>query len=531
MKIFSRIRHSRILKRQSISEAALIITIITFLSKIVGYAREVLVAYYFGATAQTDAFLIAFLVPSMVLGLIAGGLQVVIIPVYTEKKKKDPAIARLFVNQIFFITGVSLFALSIVMYLFPTFFIKIVAYGFKGNRLTLATYFMRYLIIFGFFNIFIGFFTGIYQTEKQFLYPAVVGLIGNCLVPVSLVLLTPMIGINSWTVGEIAFSTFAFLALFIVLRTRKGFFKAFALKHIDWKEMRYFGALLFPIILTSSLATINRIVDRTVASSLAFGSIAILNFAQKIYLIPIGLLATSLNVSVYPTFSSFATEKNHKGYATVFQQSIIFTMFIMLPISAAFIALSQPIVKILFQHGAFTQSATTVTAFAVSMYSIGLFVLAANDLLRRAFFSFKDTKTPLYLSAIIVAINIAGNLILSRFFGVGGIALATTIAATFGFFLYIYALRKKHYIQGMSYRPIIKEGFKIISISFFTGIIAFLLKNYINSATLLSMILRFVLVSLFLTVIYLLLTYLFHSQGFALFSNYVKKFLHKLRGI
>jgi len=496
----------------------------------VGYAREVLVANYFGATAQTDAFLIAMLVPSMLLGLVAGGLQTVIIPVYTERKKQNPQNARIFINQVFFITVLFLFLISIVMFIFPTFFIKVVAYGFESDRLSLAVYFMRFLVIFGFFTVLIGFLTGLYQAEKQFLYPAILGLIGNIFIPISLFLIHSPLGINSWTVGELAFSSFLFLGLFLVLFLCRNFFKTFQLNNVDWPSMRHFSALLIPIIAGSGINVINQIVDKTVASSLTEGSIAVLNFAQKVYLIPLGLFAMPLAVAVYPTFSSLATEKNYKSYAETFVQSMSFMIYVMIPISVIFIALSQPIVRILFQHGAFTQSDTNVTAFAVSMYSLGLFALAANYILWRSFYSFQDTKTPLYLGTVVVTINIIGNLTLSRIFGAGGISLATAIAATTGLFLYAYALRKKQYIKELHYTPLFKEGIKIIAISIFIGFLSILLKPYINaSPNFIISVLRFALVLILLTIVYIPLSYLFKSYGYFIFIFRLKGFILRFK--
>ena len=88
----------RVLKRQTIAEATVIIVIITFLSKVVGYIRDVLVANYFGASAQTDSFFFALLIPSMLLGIIAGGLHLVVIPVYTEKRKENPENAKILIT-------------------------------------------------------------------------------------------------------------------------------------------------------------------------------------------------------------------------------------------------------------------------------------------------------------------------------------------------------------------------------------------------------------------------------------------------
>jgi len=105
----------------------------------------VLVAKYFGATVQTDAFLIAMLIPSMILGLFSSGIQTVIMRVYAEKKKKNIGDAKIFVNQIFFIFAVVLIIVSPFLILFSKFFIKIVALGFEGVRLTLASKFMKFL--------------------------------------------------------------------------------------------------------------------------------------------------------------------------------------------------------------------------------------------------------------------------------------------------------------------------------------------------------------------------------------------------
>ena len=526
-----RVRDWRILRRQTVAEATVIIVIITFLSKVIGYIRDVLVANYFGASAQTDAFFVALLIPSMLLGIIAGGLHLVVIPMFTEKRKENPENAKIFVNQIFFITAIVLFGFSMIMLAFPTVFVKLVAYGFNGERLTLAVYFMRFLIIYGFFNVFTGFFTGIFQSDKQFLYPSITSFIANSLLTLSLFLFTPFIGINSWIVGEILFALFAFSVLFIALWWKKGFFRQFYLKNMDWSGIRHFGALLLPIIFTSGIAALNQIVDKTVASSLATGSIAALSFAQRIYLIPIGLLAIPLSISVYPSFSSFAVSKNQVGYAETFRKSVSFMMYLMIPISVIFIFFSHTIVRILFQHGAFDVNAANVTAFAVSMYSIGIFFLATNDLLRRSFFSFQDTKTPLYLSIIIIFLNIVFNLTLSRIWGIGGIALATTIAATIGFFLYIYVLRKKKYITKVRYRPLLKEAIKIISASVIIGVLALFFKNFITSVNkLVSLIGRFTLVVIILFAIYIFFSFIFKSEGFYMFIFYSKKYFSKIIG-
>jgi len=533
LNIKDRVKNSRILRRQFISEATLIIAILTLLSKFIGYLREALVANYFGATAQTDAFDIAMLIPSMVFGLIAaGGLQSIIIPIYTEKKKISPDKARIFINQIFFITSMLLVVLSVFLFAFPEFFIKLIAYGFTGERLTLAAKFTRYLIALGFFSIFKGFLTGLFQTEKQFLYPALVAVSGNMLIPLSLVFLTKQIGINSWAVGEISASSFTFFALFVFLLIRRGFFKVYALNNIDWEEIKHFGGLLLPVIFVSGLGFINQIVDKTIASSLRAGSIAILHWAQMIYILPVGILSTSLATAVYPTFSSLAVEKDFKGYAETFRKTISILAYVMIPISVIFIFLSQPIVKILFERGAFTASATNATAFAISMYSLGLFIYSANDIMTRIFFSFKDTKTPLYRSLVTVVLNVVGNITLSRILGTAGIALSTAISSTIGFFMYVHMLRKRNYVKGLSYRGVVKEISKVIIASISVVILSFIFKPYIISAKgFFNTIGRFIIAFIPITATYILLSFILRLEGFKTLTTYTKSFIMKIKKI
>lgn len=531
MRLKKKIIESRILRKQKISEATVIIAIITLTSKLIGYLREALVANYFGATAQTDAFDIALIIPSLVFGLIgAGGLQNLIIPIYTEKKKSSQENAKILVNQISFVTSILLILLTILIILFPEFFIKIFAYGFKADRLYLASRFVRLLVFLGFFNIFTGLFTGILQSERQFLLPSVVAVVGNSLIPLSLIFLTKRFGIYSWAIGEISFALFSFSILFFFLKLKWGFFKRFSLRTINWVELGHFGKIILPVMFISGLNFINQIVDKTIASSLAVGSVAILHWAQLVYILPVGLISTSLNTAVYPTLAHLATENDSKGYTEMFKKAISLLAFIMIPISIIFIILSQPIIRMLFERGAFTTQASRNTATAVTCYSLGIFSYSASDLLTRIFYSFKDTRTPLNRSLITVSINIAGNIILSRFFGPPGIALSTAISTTIGTFLYTFTLKRKNYIKGLSYRATVKEVMKVIIASVPVILISFFMLSYINLAEGFFAILgRFLISVLASAIAYLLASIALKLEGINILKPYVVSFIKKFK--
>jgi len=525
-----KIKKFRILKSQTITEAAVIITIITFLSKIFGYAREVLVAKYFGTSAQTDAFLVAMLIPSMVLGLFSGGIQTVVIREYAEKKSINLPEAKILVNQIFFIFSVVLAVVSIFLVLFSEFFIKIVAFGFSGERLVLASNFMKFLTPYGFMMVLSGLFIGLFQIERQFLYPAFIGLISNIFVPLSLILLSPFMGIDSWVVGQNLFGLLHFFPMFFILRYRWNFFDIFELNKIRWNEISEFVCLMLPIIVVSGIGIIYQIVDKMIASFLPAGSISALNFAQRVFLIPYGILASSISVSVYPSFSTYAVKEDNGNYLHLFEKSLFSLAYTMIPISVLFVMFSHTIVQLLFERGVFGVSATNLTAGCVAMYSAGLFALSLNSIFHNAFFSFKDTKTPMYISLVTAGINMVLDILLARLWGVVGIALATTIVTFTALLFYIISFKKKHYVSGISSRQIYGEFLKIIFASVVIGVLSFIWKEFIpQRAGFLVILFRFGIVVVFMGVIYLVLTGLLRSLGFNLAKEYFQKFFKSIK--
>ena len=431
------------LKKQTIAQAALIIAIISFISKFFGFFREVLVAKYFGATGQTDAFLVALIIPSMILGLFSGGFNTLIIPYYLEKKAQSQEAARRFVNSAFMVWGALFIFLSILIFIFAPACVHIIAYGFKGETFNLAVTLTRYLIISGLFTVLVGMFTGIFQAEKQFFFPIFVTLLGNVGLVLTLFFLHSYLGIHSWTAGQIFSASFAFFAMLLVLYWRYKLFHSLSFKQIDWSETNQFAILLMPLVIASGLSTINQIVDKTIASSLDPGSIAALSFATRVWTVPFYLIAWPIANAVFPAFSELALNgASKKEYEQKLNRTLGYMFFLTVPATIFLYFLSEPIVRLFFERGAFNSKATSLTSFVLKMYVLGLFAQAISPVLARVFYSFKNTTTPLLISAICIALNILLNILLSKIMGAGGIALSTSIVMVINIILFSYYLRR-----------------------------------------------------------------------------------------
>ncbi|MGB9862618.1 MAG: murein biosynthesis integral membrane protein MurJ [Candidatus Saccharicenans sp.] len=523
-----------VLRRQTVTQAAIIIAVISFISKFFGFFREVLVAKYFGATGQTDAFLVAMLIPISILGLFAAGFSTLVIPYYLEKKAKGIEAAKKFVNSAFTVWGMVFILLSILIFIFAPICVRVIAYGFKGERFALAVTLTRYLIISGLFTVLSGMFTGIFQAEKQFFFPIFITFLGNVALVFSLFFLHRYLGLHSWTVGQILNASIAFFAMFFMLWWRYKFFHTISYRQVDWREIRQFALLLLPLVISGGISMLNQIVDKTIASSLDAGSIAALNFAQRVWGIPISLLSTPIATAIFPTFSELALNGSaRQEYEARLQKTLAVSFYLVIPSTVFIYFLAQPIVRLFFERGAFDVRATSLTAFVLQMYVFGLFGHAISPILSKVFYSFKNTVTPVIIGIICVALNVILNIVLSKIMGAAGIALATSIVMILNFVLYSLFLKK--YLNPFP-RQLATETIKIILSSIPVGLICYFSLPYFHGVTastlhsFASLAIKIAVVGFVSIIPFFAFSHYFKLESYAFIKSYALSILKKIAG-
>jgi putative peptidoglycan lipid II flippase len=241
-----------------------------------------------------------------------------------------------------------------------------------------------------------------------------------------------------------------------------------------------------PLVLAGGVNTLNVMVDRWVASRLPEGAIAALNFSNRVWTIPITLLAGPIATATFPAFSSMATDGSSlHAMDDKVRHTLAFVAYIVIPSSVGIAVLAAPITRLLFQRGAFDAAATAITASCVQMYAIGLVFQAVHPILAKVFYAFKNTVTPLLIGLGIVGANMAGNIILSRYLGAAGIALATTITVTLGTIIYALLLRRYFHTEDRATPtyPLWGEMLKTLMATVPVGLIAWLGLSWIAPAT------------------------------------------------
>lgn len=430
------------LKKQTAAQAALLLTIISIISKPLGLLREIVIADFFGASKVTDAFFVSQILPNVFGTIIAGAIISAFIPVFVRVKElSGEKSAWELTSKIFSLLTLLLILISLLIYFFAGPVTRIMAPGFGPSEQELASWLVKYMIPTIFLGTLLGLFTAVLNAYQHFLLPAAAALLNNVFLILAVVLLSSRSGIVSLIIGSLGAVIFQFLIVGGGLFARKPYLKI----NLNWRDpnLSLVFKMVIPIVIGSSAGLLNLLVDRAIASGLPEASISALNYASKIMGIPQGMFIANVATAIYPTLSLHVAKSAIEDFKRSLSRGLQALWYVILPSTAGLVFLSRPIIAAIYQHGAFTAEDTLLTSGALAFYSLGLFAHGGNALLSNAFITLRDTVTPMKLGFLVVAVNIILNLALSRVMGASGIALATSLAAFLNFFLLYVLLQKK----------------------------------------------------------------------------------------
>jgi len=456
------------ISQQKMGQAALLIIAGTVLSRIFGFIRETAIAYQFGATAQTDAYLVASVIPMALSGLVAGAVAVAFIPVFTEYRlKAGEGEAWTMASTVINLTALLLVAGTAIYLLAAPFLVPLLGPGLASETQALAVHLSRLLAPTIIFIGLVGLATAVLNAYRHFTYPAFAVLLYNCGMIGGALLLGRLMGISGLVLGAVAGAAAYLFALSVPLAGKKNYYRP-TLEDLSHPGVKKVGLLVLPFIVGSAAAQLNLLVDRILASGLVEGSISALNFAIRVMQLPLGIFAGAAATAAYPFLAEQAAGEKADDLRRTFSEGLRMLWFIVFPLSMGLMVLGQPIIRLLFEWGAFNATATEMTAVALLCYSVGIFAHAANALLVRVYYSRQDMRTPVKLGLLAVGLNIALNLILVRRLAHGGLALASSVAATANCFLLAYCLRRR--LGHLDGRRILRSAAKFAGGSLVMGI-------------------------------------------------------------
>ncbi|GAB4389237.1 MAG: murein biosynthesis integral membrane protein MurJ [Thermodesulfovibrionales bacterium] len=460
-------------EKRRIARAAGLMSAATFISRVLGYARDMLFAFHFGASGLSDTFFVAFRIPNLLRELFAeGSMSSAVIPVMTEYGAKDPGEARRLLRVAFTFIVAVVGALTVAGVIFAPAIVTLIAPGFLRDPEKFSTTVLLTRVMFPFllFVSLAALSMGALNVRRVFFVPALAPAALNVVTIAVLVLLaarasTPVLAA---AVGVLLGGAAQFLFQAPAL-ARQGYSLRpdFSFRH---PGLRQIGRLVLPMTLGMAVSQINLVVTNILASFLPGGSITYLFYSMRLIQFPIGVFGVAMGMAALPSLSEHAVRRDMESLREDFSFALRLLLFVCVPAMAGLIALREPIINLLFQRGLFDYSATRGTAEALLFYSLGIWAVVGVRIVAATFYSMQDTRTPVRVAAVALTVNVLASLALMGPMRHSGLALAHAISSTTNFLLLFYFLRRK--LARVDARKILRSLARIAAASALMGLFA-----------------------------------------------------------
>lgn len=426
------------------------VSAMTFISRILGFVRDMVVAHLFGASAGLDAFLVAFKIPNFMRRLFAeGAFSQAFVPVLSETVAvKSPTEVQFLIDRV---CGCLLLVLTVITVLGcvgAPFLITLFAPGFSDDpkQFALASEMLRWTFPYLLLISMTAFFSGIQNAHNRFALPAFTPVLLNVSMIFAALYLT---GFTANPVIALAWGVLlgGFLQLLFQLPVihRLGLLPTPKIAFFD-PDVKRVLKLMVPALIGASVMQINLLVDTIFASFLPVGSLTWLYYSDRLLEFPVGMLGVALATVVLPHLSKQYASKNDHGFSDSIDWAFRIILLVGVPCTIGLILLAKPILSTLFQYGRFTSQDVIFTSYSLMALSLGLVGFLVVKIMVSAFYARQNTKLPLKVALVAISCNVIFNFILIGPFKHAGLALSSTLAQVVQLSILLYVLIKlKHY--------------------------------------------------------------------------------------
>lgn len=428
--------------RRGLAVSTLTVFVLTLVSSALGYFREGGVAAIFGASADTDAYLVAFFIPNAIfLILVSGTLSQAFVPVFVEYLTTDRREEAWHVgSSVLNLLTPLLLALAAAASLGAPLVVRALAPGLDPEVARSAEGLTRVLMPIVLFLSLSAVVTALLNSLGEFTVPALSPVVGALLVIASLFTLGRWMGIYGLALGTLASSAVQLLMQLPWL-IRSGFRYSFA---FDFRHpgVRRIALLCGPVVVYVALAHTSVVVERIIASGLETGSISMLNYAMRVFTMSVAF-PISLGIVLFPTLSALAVTESWQRLSRHVVRAVNIVILVVTPLSVGFIVGGLPLVRLLFERGRFGDQDASTTAMILAGYSLGMIPTAATLLFIRALYSVRDMVTPALAEGVNLLLYIPVSIGLAHLFGAPGLAGARAFSFYVVAALVFYRLRRR----------------------------------------------------------------------------------------
>ncbi|MDH3263299.1 MAG: murein biosynthesis integral membrane protein MurJ [Paracoccaceae bacterium] len=400
----------------------------TLVSRVVGFARDVMMAAYLGTGPVAEAFLIAFSLPNMFRRFFAeGAFNMAFVPMFSKKLERGED-AEGFAQDAFNGLAGVLLAFTLVGTILMPWLVLAMASGFLGDqRFDYAVYFGRISFSYILFISLVAMLSGVLNARGRFTEASFVPVLMNLMFITAMLLADradwPMGRTLAWTVPITGIAQLAFTWAWA---HRAGFRVRIAWPKLT-PDLRRLAVIAAPAVLAGGVVQINLLVGRQVAS-FTEGAVAWLSYADRLYQLPLGVVGIAVGVVLLPDLSRRLGAGDTPGGRHAFNRATEFSLMLTVPAAVALMVIPVPLISVLFERGAFEADDTAATALALAVYGAGLPAFVLQKVLQPVFYAREDTRRPFRYAVWAMLVNAVVAVGLSPAIGFIAAALGTTVA-------------------------------------------------------------------------------------------------------
>lgn len=377
---------------ESVAQSAGILSLGNAASRVLGLVRQIVIASLFGASGEVSAWRVAAAVPTMIYDLlIEGMLSAALVPVFSEylATRSREELWRL-ASVVLSVAAGGLGGVVLLLEVLAPRVAWLMGSGFPPDLLALTTRFIRLMLPAALLFGLVGILVGLLYALRAFTFPALSGAVFNLGIVLAAPLLAGHLDIYSLCVGVLLGAAFQ---LAVLLPGLRGIPLRFTLA---WRHagLRRIGTLYAPIVASLVVSRAQIVVDRNLASHTGEQSIAWMDNATTLFQFPHGLIAIAISLAVLPALSQHAARQDGEGYQTTLLRGLRLVLALSIPATAGLFVLAEPLIRLIYEHGAFTASDTQWTSTALRCYLVGLVFASVDWPLNYAMYARQNTLTP-----------------------------------------------------------------------------------------------------------------------------------------
>lgn len=415
------------MKKGSLIKSTGIVMGVALISRGVGFLRDILITNNFGASVYTDAYKLSASIPDTIFMIIGLAISTSFIPMLSRVKVKQGKTEMYkFANNIINILFILSLAIFIVARNFPQEIVSVLSEkGANLETIRIATELTKIILLNIVFLAVNACFTAMLQVNEDFVIPSILGLFFNLPIIIYL-LLFKNFDVYGLTIANLIGNILRVMIQVPYLYKHGYRYKLF----VDLKDERVKRMLIIivPVVIGAGANSINLVVDKRISSGLVIGAITTLDSAQLLVTFINTMVTTSIATVIYPVLSNRISEGNHEEFLKILSKAIVYLAILLVPITAGMFLYGGDIIRIVFVRGEFTEEAAILASAAFFGYVFGIFFTGLRDILNSTLFSMGLTKITAKNGVIGVAINVILSILLSKIYGIMGVALASSIA-------------------------------------------------------------------------------------------------------